>query len=304
MKKAVIFGGQGSQSTNMGMDFLCLEKNQEKVAIASKILGFDVISAVKNLNNELGETRYAQPLLVLIMILMFDEYHENHQVDGFLGFSLGEYVALYASGIYDFETTMSIVNKRSQLMEEAAKKCPGKMAAILNFDEAKIVEICNQVNQTDVLVPANFNSRSQLVISGSLEGIKQGIDKLKFEGAKRIVELNVSGGFHSPLMQDAGKKLKNYLLTKHKNKNSKPVYLNTTAKQLVLSDLESELEKQIQSPVYFYQSIEQMIDDGFQFFVEIGPGKVLSQLIKRNYSDVIVKNICELNDLDNGEGDI
>lgn len=298
MKVAVVFSGQGSQYTNMGLDFL----SKETINHANKLLGYDVLEILKNENNELNMTLYTQPMMVLTEIAIYEAYLKNYPIDGILGFSLGEYSALYAAGVYDFDQILKIISKRALFMQEAAIANPGKMAAVMNMDVTKLEEICGKINKDETLVCANYNSRSQIVISGTSKAIEMALPILKENGAKRVIELNVSGAFHSPLMKKAGEKLEAYLNTMSEKPSLKPVYLNTTADVLKDEELVMRLKEQIQSPVYFYQSIEKMIKDGYTHFVEIGPGKVLSQLIKKNYPELMVRNIDRKEDFDQLEG--
>ncbi|HHT55767.1 MAG TPA: ACP S-malonyltransferase [Acholeplasma sp.] len=299
MKTLLMFSGQGSQYPNMGLDVINLVENKDKIKLAEEILGFNIKTALKNENNELSQTKYTQPLMVLVSILLFDEFKRNFNFDGLLGFSLGEYSALYAANIYDFETIINIVKVRSELMEDAANKNPGKMAAVLNFETKKLEEVVNKHNNDhDLIVTiANYNAKSQLVISGNDLGVNKVIDELKALGVRRIIPLNVSGGFHSLLMKDSSNKLYEYLITQNKNKNIKPLYLNTTSKELVINDLEKELQKQMYSSVLFYQSIENTIKDGYTRFIEIGPGKVLRNLVSKNYENIEVLNVENIEDL-------
>jgi len=294
-----MFSGQGSQYPLMGLDFINLESNKNKIKTANQILGFDVKKALKNINGELEQTKYVQPLMVLVSMLIYDEFKKNHHIDGLTGFSLGEYTALYAAGIYDFETTLKLVKKRSELMEEASINYPGKMAAVLNFDLEKLNKIVNKINNDNdkIVTIANYNSKKQFVISGNEMGINETIKLLKEENVRRIIPLNVSGGFHSKLMYKPSEKLYEYLITLTKTKNKIPIYMNTTADKLIFEKLENELQRQMYSSVYFYQSIEKMIKDGYNTFIEIGPGKVLSNLVKRNYNNINVYNIEYYNDL-------
>lgn len=296
MKIAIMFSGQGSQYANMGLDIF--KKYPLKIKEASKLLNYNVLEVLKNNHNELDKTIYTQTLMTLYMIMMYDELKKDINVQGLLGFSLGEYSALYASGIYNFEAILKLVKYRAHLMEEATKTNPGKMAAVLNYDLEKLEELVKKYNnENNTLTIANYNSRQQFVISGNEETVEKAINELKLLGAKRIIPLNVSGGFHSKLMEEASLKLNTYLKTLKKSENKIPVYLNTTANKLELFKLEEELTKQIKSAVYFYQTIEKMIDDGFNTFIEVGPGKVLSNLVKRNYN-VEVFNIETLEDLE------
>lgn len=288
MKVALMFSGQGSQYPNMGLDFF--EANLDKVKKAEAILGFDVLEALKNENDELKKTSYTQLLMTLMMTLIYDEIKDLVKVSGTLGFSLGEYSALYAAGIYDFETLLKLVLYRSSLMDEASRNYPGKMVAVLNANVSDLENIVSNLSSNYIITIANYNAKGQHVLSGEEKAIDLAIEAVKSLGVRRVVPLNVSGGFHSLLMDDASKKLNAYLKTLNKMEPHIPLYLNTTAKPLTINQLESELTKQIKSPVLFYQTIEQMINDGFTHFIEIGPGNVLTNLVKRNY-DVNVINI-------------
>ena len=295
MKIGIMFSGQGSQYANMGLDIFL--KYPEKVKLASEILEFDVLKVLENKDDELKNTLYTQTLMTLLMIMLFDELKDYVGIEGLLGFSLGEYSALYASGIYDFETILKLVKYRATLMDEATNKYPGKMAAVITNDlELLEIEINKLNSEIEPLVIANYNSKNQFVVSGTSNNVDKLIINLKEQGIRKIIPLNVSGAFHSNLMNEASLKLNKYLNTLTKNNNKLPIYLNTTAKPLNINDLESELTKQIKSSVYFYQAIEEMIKDGFNTFIEIGPGNVLTNLVKRNY-DVKVFNIENLNDL-------
>lgn len=297
MKTAIMFSGQGSQYANMGLDVL--SKDKDKVLLANEILGFDVIAALKNENEELSNTKYTQPLMVLVSILLFDSFREKNDYDFLLGFSLGEYSALYAAGIYSFSDILKIVKYRSEIMEEAASKNPGKMAAVINFDYEILNGIVNDINNNEdkIVTIANYNSKKQLVISGNNLGVDLTIEKLKELGARRVIPLNVSGGFHSILMKDASNLLYDYLKGFNKNPNQKPLYLNTTANALVFDDLEKELKRQMYQSVKFYQTIENLINEGVLRFIEIGPGKVLKNLVQKNYDNLEVLNIENINDL-------
>lgn len=292
-----MFSGQGSQYANMGLDVL--SKDKDKVLLANEILGFDVIAALKNENEELSNTKYTQPLMVLVSILLFDSFREKNDYDFLLGFSLGEYSALYAAGIYSFSDILKIVKYRSEIMEEAASKNPGKMAAVINFDYEILNEVVNDINNNEdkIVTIANYNSKKQLVISGNNLGVDLTIEKLKELGARRVIPLNVSGGFHSILMKDASNLLYDYLKGFNKNPNQKPLYLNTTANALVFDDLEKELKRQMYQSVKFYQTIENLINEGVLRFIEIGPGKVLKNLVQKNYDNLEVLNIENINDL-------
>lgn len=298
-----MFSGQGSQYPNMGIDVLSLDKNKEKILLANQIFGFDVLESIKNENDEFSQTRFTQPLTALVSMLLYDELEKlSINPKGFLGFSLGEIVTLYSSKIFSFEDTLKIINFRSIVMEEANQKIEGKMAAVLNFDEDKIIEICNEVNKKHVVSAVNFNSRKQVVISGSILGVDQVMDLLKLEGAKRILPLKVSGGFHTSLMSEAGKKLSNYVGLFENNQNIIPIYLNSNTLELDYKNISNELEIQIQKPVLFYQTIEKLINLGITKFIEIGPGNVLTNLVNKNHENVEAFNIENINDFNKLKG--
>lgn len=299
MKYTVMFAGQGSQFTNMGSLIVNKIENKSKVETASKILGYDVLQAIKNENNELSQTLYTQSLIALISMLLFDEVKKLQiEIDSLVGFSLGEIVTLYASNILSFEDTLRLVKYRAELMEEATIKYPGKMAAVINFDEKKIREVCTEVSKRDLVLLANFNSKKQVVISGTKTGVDFAILKLKELGARRIIELNVSGGFHTPLMKEAGFELSKFVETLNINRNIYPIYLNSSSEQLDYKNLNVELEKQVQMPVLFYQSIEKIIKSGINNFIEIGPGNVLSNLVIKNYDNTNSISIQDYDDID------
>ncbi|VEU80979.1 ACP S-malonyltransferase [Haploplasma axanthum] len=304
MKRAVLFVGQGSQYTNMGIDFLNNDKAENLINKATKILGYDIRKILENENGELNNTLYTQPIVALITIIMYERFLEyGIDINGFLGFSLGEYVALYASGIYDFESIIRIIDKRAKLMNEASTKNQGGMAAVLNANLSDIERICNEVSKENYVTIANYNSKNQIVISGTSLGIEQASKVLKELGVKRVLPLNVSGAFHSNLMSEAGILLKTYLKSFKTNENEKECFMNVTGKPLIYDELLDNMEQQIKSPVKFYQSIEEMINNGYQEFIEIGPGNVLTQLIKKNYPEVKTFNINKLTDLEILEGD-
>jgi len=304
MKKAILFAGQGSQYTNMGLDFFECEEALKKVKIAEEILGFDVKKILENKENELNNTLYTQPLMALVTIIIYERcLKEGLKVDGFLGFSLGEYVALYAAGIYDFSSIIKIVNNRAILMNDETLKHEGAMAAVLGCPLDVIKEVLEIVKNDYYVDIANYNSKNQIVISGLKQGVLRVIELLKMRGFRKNIMLKVSGAFHSLLMSDAGVKLEKYLNEFKANKNNKDCYMNVTGKKLVFEDLKKNIIDQIQSPVKFYQSIENMIEDGFDEFIEIGPGNVLSTILKKNYPDLKVYNIEKIEDLEKIKGE-
>jgi len=303
-KLAIIFAGQGSQYTHMGLDFVeAYPFLLEKEKTASTILGFDVKEVLSSTDGKLNETIYTQPLTLLASIYAYEVLKEYHiSVSAYAGFSLGEYSALYASGIFTFEQILRIIKVRSNLMHTCTLENPGKMAAILGLDSQRVEEICKHASSIGTVVLANYNSPTQSVISGDEKAVNDTIDLLKADGAKRAILLNVSGAFHSPLMKIAGDGLRSYLNSIQHGTIDTPIYMNSTAKQLLIENLYDDMEKQIQSSVYFKQTIEHMIEDGITHFIEVGPGKVLSGLIKKINMDVQVSNLDKIDDLDQLKG--
>lgn len=187
-------------------------------------------------------------------------------------------------------------------MKEEADIRPGKMAAILGLSSNQVDEICKEASTQGIVVSANYNSPVQIVISGEEQAVHRASELAKIQGAKRVMPLNVSGAFHSPLMKEAGTKLRSYLNAFSPLELETPIYMNTTAKPLTKKHLFEEMEKQIQTSVYFEQSIHHMVLDGFTHFIEIGPGMVLSGLIKKINPDLEVSHIDKLSDLESLKG--
>jgi [acyl-carrier-protein] S-malonyltransferase len=303
-KLALVFVGQGSQYHQMSLDFLELDhQHQENYDIASKILNYNVIDVLKNSDDKINDTLYTQPLIMLASITNYHEFLKlGVKVDAVLGFSLGEYTALYASNIFSFEDSIKLISKRAQFMKDAASLNKGKMAAILGLSKLEVEDICKKASVNGIVVPANYNSSNQIVISGNDKAVEYAILLAKEKGAKRAIELNVSGAFHSPLMSEAGKNLRNYLNTIKYNNPVIPIYMNSTANRLDHKNLYNEMEAQIQSPVLFEQSIKKMIEDGITHFIEVGPGTVLSGLIKKIDINSQVNHLDKLSDLDQLKG--
>jgi [acyl-carrier-protein] S-malonyltransferase len=302
-KLGIVFAGQGSQYVGMGLDFAKHNENTlQKLHIASRILGYDVEQILLSENGEINQTVYTQPLMLLATIFAFDELKKlNINIDGVLGFSLGEYSAYYAAEVFPFEELVSIVQQRAKFMNDCAIEIPGKMAAIMGLDPQTIEEVCQSISE-GIVVCANYNSPIQTVISGEEKAVEIACEKCKEKGAKRAMMLNVSGAFHSPLMQKAGENLYNYLNDISYSHPKYPIYMNTTSDVLVEENLKLEMKKQIYSSVLFTQSIKHMEENGFTHFIEVGPGTVLSGLIKKINVNLEVTNLSKIDDLENLKG--
>lgn len=303
-KLALVFAGQGSQYQKMGLDYI--EANPmfiEKELAASKILGFDIREVLESEDGRINDTKYAQPLILFSSILAFETFKSlKIEPDAVLGFSLGEYSALYAANIFEFQDMMRIILKRSQFMQECAIKKPGKMAAILGLSKEVVNDVCKVASKEGVILAANYNSPIQIVISGDSHAVLKAMELAKEMGAKRVVELNVSGAFHSPLMNDAAESLYHYVKTIPYQEPKYPIYMNVTAKPLEPNKLYQYMKLQIESAVYFEQSIKNMIENGITHFIEIGPGKVLSGLIKKIDINCEVTNLDKYEDFINLKG--
>ncbi|MDO9628338.1 MAG: ACP S-malonyltransferase [Acholeplasmataceae bacterium] len=303
-KLALVFAGQGSQYKGMGLDFIEADSAfKEHERNASNILGFDVKEVLASDDSRLNETKFAQPLILFSTILGYEAFKSLEvEPKALLGFSLGEYSALYAANVFGFEDIMKIISKRSSLMQECAIKNPGKMAAILGLSSKVVDDICKVSSRDGIVLSANYNSPIQVVISGENGPVIKAMELAKEMGAKRVVELNVSGAFHSPLMNQAAEELYKFIKNIPYNEPKYPIYMNTTAMPLESKNLYHEMKKQIESSVYFEQSIQKMIEDGFTHFIEIGPGKVLSGLIKKININCEVTNLDKYSDLNNLKG--
>ena len=301
MKKlGLVFSGQGSQYSGMGLDFIELNPLlKEKELQASKLLGYDVKEILVSMDGKLNETKYAQPLILLSTIFAYESFKSfNAEIEAVTGFSLGEYSAFYASGIFVFQQIIKLIDQRSAFMQQCAIQNPGKMAAILGLSPLEVEAICKEASSEGLVLCANYNSPLQTVISGEERAVQKAMKLSKIRGAKRALELNVSGAFHSPLMGDAGDLLYNYVKLIPYQEPVFPVYLNTTAEPLDSKDLYKVMKNQIQTPVYFEQTIRNMTKRGITHFIEIGPGTVLSGLIKKIDSNLEVTNLNKAADLE------
>ncbi|WP_162146914.1 ACP S-malonyltransferase [Acholeplasma granularum] len=301
MKTAILFSGQGAQYVNMGIDFIESVPNlRTRLKKMSKILQMDLEALLKD-DKKINDTLYTQPLMVAVEILIHDYLKElGLKVDGYTGFSLGEFSALYASNFYDEDAILKLIKKRAELMQEASINNPGSMAAILSLSDSDVEKICKEVStNTDIVVAANYNSDGQLVISGSRLAVEKAVTLAKEKGARRAMMLNVSGAFHSPYMKEAGIKLKAYAKEFEIDEPKSITYKNTDAKVLNKNEVLEEIENQISSPVYFKQTIENMLKDGFTRFIEVGPGQVLTGLLKKITPESQVYNVSKFTDLAN-----
>ena len=273
-KTAWVFPGQGSQTVGMGVDFQENPVAKTKFELAEKILGWSIIDICQGDETSLSRTLYTQPCLYVIESIIADLLLEKTATPQLVaGHSLGEYVALYASGVFDFEAGLRLVKKRAELMDKAAG---GKMAALMKFDRNQLENLI-KVNSDVVL--ANDNSDGQVVISGTPEAVDQVLEQVK---AKRKVELNVSGAFHSPLMADASGQFQSVLDEVAFNDAQIPVLSNVEPIPATKgADLKQRLLQQMTGSVRWREIMQQLSQQGVTRTIEVGPGKVLTGLLKR-----------------------
>lgn len=297
-RTAFIFPGQGAQICGMGQDFYENTKTGREVFDqASELLGFSMPELCFEKNDRLDITEYTQAAMVTVSVAMMKVIEEaGYHADVAAGLSLGEYCALVAAGVMSAEDSILTVRRRGILMQEAVPAGVGKMSAVLGMNAEQINQVVDPMEFVQV---ANYNCPGQIVISGKKEAVEEAAVKLKEAGAKRVIPLNVSGPFHSYLLEEAGKKLGEYLQGVKISEPAVPYVANVTARYVTCAkDVKPLLEKQVSSSVKWQQSVETMLADGVDRFVEIGPGKTLSGFIKKINRDVTVLNIEKMEDLE------
>ena len=299
MATAFIFPGQGSQYVGMAKDFFEADaESRALVARADEILGVPLSTlCFEGPEEELKQTRNTQPAIFLHSILAWKKI-ANTRGEMAAGHSLGEYSALVAAGAMTFEDGLQLVRLRGELMQKAGEEQKGTMAAIVGLLPEVIEDLCKEASQAGIVQPANFNSPGQIVISGSVEGVRKGVELAKARGAKLAKELVVSGAFHSPLMASARDGLKKKLDETRIVDAAIPVYANVTAEPVTKADeIRDLLVRQLTSPVRWEESVMHMVRDGATAFLEIGPGKVLQGLVKRIASSATVAGVDKFVDV-------
>ena len=284
-KTAWVFPGQGSQAVGMGSDLQDIPSAQAKLTTAQKILDWSVLDICQGDEQTLARTLYTQPCLYVIESIIVDLLAEKTGLPQLVaGHSLGEYVALYAAGVFDFESGLKLVKKRAELMDNAAG---GKMAALMKFDRSELTTALTDIND---VVLANDNSEGQVVISGTPEAVENILDRVK---AKRAMTLNVSGAFHSPLMQPAAEQFAEVLDSVSFKDAKIPVISNTNPTPTTgRQELKQRLASQMTSSVRWREIMLQMSQLEITNVVEVGPGKVLSGLIKRTCRGINLEAIA------------
>lgn len=299
MKTAFLFPGQGAQKCGMGESFAKYDEAAKKVyENASRLLDLDMEELVFTENKKLDMTEYTQAAMVTTGIAMLKVIEKTAlKADVCAGLSLGEYEALYLAGAISEEDAIVLARHRGKLMQEAVPLGVGTMAAVLNLDAAVIEDCLKDIENVWI---ANYNCPGQIVISGTVAAVEKAGEKLKEAGAKRVLPLNVSGPFHSGLLKPAGDKLYEYLKNVEIKKPTIPYVANYTAEFVCDDkDIKELLRKQVFGSVRFEQSIRNMLKEGVDTFIEIGPGKVLGGFVKKIDKEAKVYSIETVEDMNN-----
>ena len=297
-----LFPGQGSQNVGMGLD---LKENSEKAKgyfdISNEIMNCDIQSIIFNGPEELlKRTEYTQPAIYIVSVitgyLLIDK---GLKPTALAGHSLGEYSALAIGGAFDFNTGLKLVKSRSENMANAGIEKSGTMAALVGLDDETVMNLCQSYEGNGVVVPANFNSPDQVVISGNINAVEWVIKSSKDAGARMAVELNVSGAFHSPLMSPARENLAEMINSLEISDTVYPVFTNVDAKPVTKAiDIKDSLIRQLENPVLWAKSILEMKNEGINHFIEVGPGKVLQGLNKRIDRSIISQSVDSITRLE------
>ena len=297
-----LFPGQGSQYVGMGLD---LKENSEKAKeyfdISNEIMNCDIQSIIFNGPKELlKKTEYTQPAIYIVSVitgyLLIDK---GLKPTALAGHSLGEYSALAIGGAFDFTTGLKLVKSRSENMANAGMEKSGTMAALVGLDDETVINLCKSYEGNGVVVPANFNSPGQVVISGNINAVEWVIKSSRDAGARMAVELNVSGAFHSPLMSPARENLAEMINSLEISDTAYPVFTNVDAKPVTKAiDIKSSLIQQLENPVLWAKSILEMKNKGINHFIEVGPGKVLQGLNKRIDRSIISQGVDSITKLE------
>jgi len=289
-KTAWVFPGQGSQASGMGQDLLELSPALARFAAAEQILGWSVPELCCGSEDKLSRTFYTQPCLYVVSAILAEQMMaRGHRPDLVAGHSLGEYVALYTAGVFSFEVGLQLVKRRAELMDQAVG---GTMTALIGFEREALAA---QIRQTADVVLANDNHASQVVISGTPAAVEQVLSQVK---VKRAIPLNVSGAFHSPLMAAAAAEFQQVLAAVNFQPAQIPVLSNVDPTPALTPDvLKQRLSQQMTGSVRWREISLQLVQEGIERVIEIGPGKVLTGLVKRTCPNLILENVSSVAEL-------
>lgn len=289
--KAYIFPGQGAQYVGMGKDLYDRSSlAKEMFEKANQILGFRITDVMFSGDaSDLKMTKVTQPSIFLHSTILAAVLGNSFTPNMAAGHSLGEFSALTACGALSFDDGLLLVSKRAMAMQKACEKRPSTMAAILGAEDSVVEEVCASISE--IVVPANYNSPGQIVISGSNEGIDRAIEALNEKGVRRTLKLAVGGAFHSPLMESAKMELESAIRSLTFKAPVCPIYQNVNAKASNDPDIiKTNLVSQLTSPVRWTQTVINMVEDGAKTFIEVGPGNVLQGLVKKINSEVLTES--------------